>query len=282
MFSERDLPVDLEEVREAHVPGAVVLDCENDFETLAPDRAETLGLFVESLDPQSYPESWLPEDAPELLRRYASDAFTVGLPGDGGVTWTAQTTPPVVLVKARTAGSPDAFRDFLIAEALVEAGLAVRGSGLADREGGLANRDGGLALPEQFLGFFGERYRALAAATTLSPADTYQLAVALYDAYRGLHTRGTFREWADDQERLHEAWRDAGERLQPRLDDLSREVATGRTSFPAAAELACSGVKHDCDLPTPFGALDTEAYRDAGAEYAVRWAEKTFEQLDDA
>ena len=259
MFSERDLPADLEAVREAHVPGAVVLDCETDFETLAPDRAETLGLFVESLDPQSFPESWLPDDAPALLRRYASETFTVGMPGDGGVTWTAQTTPPVVLVKARTAGSPEGFRDFLVAEALVEAGLA---------------------LPEQFLGFFGERYRALAEATTLSPADTYQLAVALYDAYLGLHTRETFRGWADERPRLHEAWRDAGERLQPRLDGVSSEVATGRTTFPAAAELACSGAKHGCDLPTPFGALDTEAYRESGAEYAVLWAEKTFERLD--
>ena len=267
MFTERDLPADLEAVREEHTPGAVVLDCENDFETLAPDRAETLGLFVESLDPLSFPESWLPTDAPALLRRYASEAFTVGLPGDGGVTWTAQTTPPVVLVKARTAGSPEAFRDFLVAEALVEAGLATR--------------DNGPALPEQFLGFFGERYRELAAATTLSPTDTYQLAVALYDAFRGLHARETFRAWSDDQPRLHEAWRDAGERLQPRLDGMTSEVATGQTAFPAAAELACSGVKHGCDLPTPFGALDTAAYRESGAEYAVLWAEKTFERLDD-
>ncbi|MFC5971304.1 hypothetical protein ACFPYI_08190 [Halomarina salina] len=260
MFEARDLSTDLETVRESHAPGAVVLDCENDFETLGPERAETLGLFVESLEPRSYPESWVPSDAPELLRRYAGEPFTVGMPGDGGVTWTAQTTPPVVLVKARTAGSPDAFRDFLVAEALVEAGSG---------------------HPEHFLGFFGERYPNLAEATTLSPTDTYQLAVALYDAYLGLHTRETFREWADDLPRLHEAWRDAGDRLQPRLDGMSREVATGRTSFPAAAELACSGVKHGCDLPTPFGALDTEAYRDAGAEYAVRWAEKTFEQLAD-
>ncbi|MFD1513071.1 DUF7089 family protein [Halomarina rubra] len=265
MFDRRDLSPELQAVREAHAPGTVVLDCEGDFETLPPDAAETLGLFVDSLAPVSFPAEWLPDDAPELLRRYASETFTVGMPGDGGVTWTTQTTPPVVLVKARTTGSPEAFLDFLVAEALVEAGIAVR--------------DGGPPLPEQFLGFFGERYTDLAAATGLSPADTYQLANALYDAYLGLHTRPVFREWADDHPRLHEAWRDAGERLQPRLDGLAREVATGRTSFPAAAELACSGVKHGCDLPTPFGALDTAAYRDAGAEYAVVWARKTFEKL---
>ncbi|MWG34903.1 DUF7089 family protein [Halomarina oriensis] len=258
MFSNRDLPADLDAVRAAHTPGAVVLDCERDFETLPPDTAETLGLFVDRLEPASFPESWLPDDAPELLARYASETFTVGLPGDGGVTWTAQTTPPTVLVKARTTGSPEEFLDFLVAEALVEAGLGV---------------------PEGFLGFFGEQYVELAAATTLSPADTYQLAVALYDAYLGLHTRETFAGWADEHPRLHEAWHDAGERLQPRLDGLAREVATDRTAFPAAAELACSGVKHGCDLPTPFGALDTAAYRESGAEYAVVWARKTFEKL---
>ncbi|WP_368409326.1 DUF7089 family protein [Halomarina litorea] len=258
MFAPRDLPDDLAAVRETHVSDAVVLDCERDFETIPPAQAESLGVLVESLDPVSYPEAWLPVDAPDQLRRFAGGEFTVGMPGDGGVTWTRQTTPPTVFVKARTRGSPDDFLDFLVAEALVEAGLG---------------------LPEHFLGFFGESYPDLADATPLSPADTYQLAVALYDAYLGLHTRETFREWETDRPRLHAAWVDAGERLQPRLDGLSREVATGRTEFAAAAELACSGVKHDLDLPTPFGALDTEAYRDAGAEYAVTWARKTFERL---
>jgi hypothetical protein len=40
-------------------------------------------------------------------------------------------------------------------------------------------------------------------------------------------------------------------------------------------------VKHDLDLPAPFSALDTAAYRDHGADYAVRWANKTFEKLDE-
>jgi hypothetical protein len=260
MFAERDLPPELEAVRETTVPGALVLDCERDFETLPPAQAETLGMFVDSLDPVSYPEAWLPDDAPEALVRFAGEEFTVGMPGDGGVTWTRQTDPPTVFVKARTRGSPEAFLDFLVGEALVEAGLG---------------------LPEHFLGFFEESYPDLRSATPLSSADTYQLAVALYDAYLGRFTCSEFREWEGDHPRLHEAWLDAGERLQPRLDDLSREVATGRTEFAAAAELACSGVKHDLDLPTPFGALDTEAYVDAGPEYAVAWARKTFDQLTD-
>ncbi|WP_254542856.1 DUF7089 family protein [Halomarina pelagica] len=280
MFSRRDLPDDLASVRETHVPGALVLDCEADFETLPPAQAEELGLLVDSLDPVSYPEEWLPPDAPAQLRAYAGRDFTVGMPGDGGVTWTRQTAPPTVLVKARTEGSPGDFVDFLVGEALVEAGLG---------------------LPEHFLGFFEERYREFAAAVDpsgasapadatasdassgrtagLSPADTYQLAVALYDAYLGLHTREAFRGWASDRPRLHAAWADAGQRLQPRLSGLSREVATDRTDFATAAELACAGLKHDLDLPTPFGALDTEAYREYGADYAVTWARKTFEKL---
>ena len=261
MFAPRDLPADLASVRETHVPEALVLDCERDFETIPPAQAETLGMLVDSLDPCSAPEEWLPADAPDQLRRFAGEEFTIGMPGDGGVTWTRQTRPPTVFVKARTRGSPEDFLDFLIGEALVEAGLD---------------------HPEHFLGFFGEQYRDLADATPLSPADTYQLAVALYDAYLGLDTRETFRGWADERPRLHAAWVDAGERLQPRLDGLSREVATGRTEFAAAAELACSGVKHGLDLPTPFGALDTAAYRHAGPEYAVTWARKTFEQLSGA
>ncbi|MFC7156086.1 hypothetical protein ACFQPA_11570 [Halomarina halobia] len=258
MFSQRDLPDDLAAVRETHAPGALVLDCEGDFETLPPARAEDLGLLVDSLDPVSYPGEWLPPDAPAQLRAYAGRDFTVGMPGDGGVTWTRQTVPPIVLVKARTEGSPEDFVAFLIAEALVQAGLG---------------------LPEHFLGFFEGRYRDLAAAARLPPVDTYQLAAALYDAYLGLHTRETFRGWESDRPRLHAAWADAGERLQPRLSGLSREVAIGRTDFAAAAELACSGVKHDLDLPTPFGALDTSAYRERGADYAVAWARKTFERL---
>lgn len=259
MFGERELSGELDEVRDAHASGALVFDAESDFETLDPDVAENLGLRVDSLSPLSYPAEWVPEDAPRALHRLASGTFTIGAPGDGGVTWTRQTDPPVVLVKPRLEGSPTGFVEFLVAEALVEAGSD---------------------LPEQFLGFFGERYDDLDAGTPLSPADTYQLAVALFDAFVGLHTRDVFRDWVDERPALYEQWADAGGRLEPRLADLPGEVATGGTDFADAAEFACSAVKHGLDLPAPFAALDTTTYRHHGAEYGVRWAEKTFETLE--
>ncbi|WP_256685583.1 DUF7089 family protein [Halococcus qingdaonensis] len=259
MFDRRALSDDLAAVRDEHAPDALVLDTERDFETLDPAVAESLGPLCESLDPVSHPAEWLPANAPEILANYASDSFTIGMPGDGGVAWTTQTVPPTVLVKPRLAGSPEPFIEFLIAETLVEIGLDE---------------------PEQFLGFFGEHYRDLDAATSLAPAGTYQLAAALYDAYLGRATRDVFADWDDDHPDLHAAWVDAGERLVPRLTELPSEIATGETSFAAAAELACSAVKHDLDVPTPFGALDTRAYREYGPDYAVEWAEKTFAELD--
>ena len=260
-FTDRDLPAALAAVREDHAPGALVLDSARDFETLPSARAEDLGLLVDSLDPLSYPDSWLPPDAPELLVRYASDEFTVGAPGDGGVAWTRQTDPPVVVVKPRLEGSPESFVDFLVAEALVQVGL--------DR-------------PEHFLGFFEARYPDLATTVgdRLDPVETYQLAAALYDAYLGLHTRETFATWDDAYPDLFEAWVDAGERLEPRLGDLPGDLATGNTEFGDAAELACAAVKHGTEPPTPFGALDSPAYREYGADFAVQWAETTFEKLD--
>mgnify|MGYP007131734968 CR=1 FL=1 len=120
----------------------------------------------------------------------------------------------------------------------------------------------------------------------ITPADRYQLANAVYDAYVGLHTRETFEDWdattaegGTDLTPLYDAWVDAGERLEPRLSGLAREVATGETSFPAAAGLACSAVKHGIDPPTPFGALDTDAFREYGADYAIKWADKTMSTL---
>jgi hypothetical protein len=260
-FTERDLSPALSAVRDDHAPGALVLDSARDFETLPSARAEDLGLLVDALDPVSYPDAWLPSDAPELLVRYASEAFTVGAPGDGGVAWTRQTDPPVVLVKPRLEGSPEPFVDFLVAEALVQVGLA---------------------LPEHFLGFFEDRYPDLAATVgdRLDPVETYQLAAALFDAYVGLYTRETFAGWDDDYPDLFDAWVDAGERLEPRLGDLPGDLATGSTEFGDAAELACAAVKHGTEPPTPFGALDSSAYREYGADFAVQWAEKTFEKLD--
>jgi len=263
VFEQRDLSPALETVRERHAPGALVLDVQGDFETLPPAVAENLAPLVEAFDPLEYDPAWVPDSAPEQLHRLAGDEFTVGAPGDGGVAWTRQTRPPTVFVKPRLEGSLDDFVEFLVAEALVAAGTG---------------------LPEHFLGFFRERYPALA-ETGLSPADAYQLANALYDAYVGLHTRDTFREWGSEDPGLaplHEAWLDAGSRLEPRLEGLAGEVARGETSFAAAAELACSAVKHGIEPPTPFGALATETYREHGAVLAVRWAEKTLDALRDA
>lgn len=260
MFSERALDGDVAAVRETYAPDAVVLNAATDFETLDPAAAEDLLLVTDSVAPLSLDPSWLPDSAPDQLGRYAGSEFTVGLPGDGGVAWTTQTEPVCVIVKPRLETSPDAFVDFLVAEAIVEASLGE---------------------PEQFVEFFGGRYRDLAAVTDprIGPTGTYQLAVALYDAYLGLQTREAFETWADDYPDLYDAWTDAGERLQPRLGDLSTELARGQTDFAAAAELACSALKHGLELPAPFAALDTAAYGDHGADYAVRWAEKTFDQL---
>ncbi|WP_372910440.1 hypothetical protein [Salinigranum sp.] len=259
-FERRSLTGEVAAVREAYAPDSLVLDVGRDFETLPPAVAEDLGLLADSLAPASYPSEWLPDDVPETLAHYASSDFTIGLPSDGTVVWTRQTVPPTVLVKFRARGTPDEFLQFLLAEAFVELSLDV---------------------PESFLPFFGERYVALDAAVGSGPADVFQVAAALYDAWVGLQTREVFAGWGDDYPDLYDSWRDAGDRLAGRLDDLPAEVARGKTSFAAATEYACSAVKHDLDPPAPFAALDTQAYRDHEAEYAVRWAEKTFAQLRD-
>ncbi|MFC7026734.1 hypothetical protein ACFQJ5_02625 [Halomicroarcula sp. GCM10025324] len=261
MFTERSLSGELAGVRETHAPGALVVDCEQDFETLDPAVAEDLLLLTDRVDPLSYDPSWVPTDSPEELHRFAGSDFTIGMPGDGGIAWTHQTDPPCVFVKPRLAGSPDDFVDFLLAEALVQAGLGE---------------------PEHFLGFFEAEYPAFAdvARPHMGPADTYQLAAALYDAYIGLQTRPVFADWDDEYPRLFDAWVDAGERLEPRLDDLVGEVARGQTGFAPAAELACSALKHGLDLPAPFAALDTDAYGDHGPDYAIQWTETTFEKLE--
>ncbi len=259
MFEKRDLSAELAEIRSEHAPSALVFDVRRDSETLPPTLAENLLPVVDGIDPLTYDESWIPPDAPETLTRIAGGEFTIGAPGDGGVTWSRQTSPPIALIKPRLEGSPAGFVDFLIAEALVEIGLGV---------------------PEHFLGFFGDSYRSLADAVPLSSADTYQLAAALFRADVGRLTYPIFAEWADTTPQLHAEWIDAGERLVPRLSTLSRDVALGKTEFADAAELACSAVKHDIDLPTPFDALDTAAYEQHGAAFAVKWAEKTFDALD--
>jgi len=260
MFRHRALSAVLSTAREQYASEAVVLDVAQDFETLPPAVAEDLGLLVETLDPATYPVEWLPDNAPRALKQYASTTFTVGMPGDGTVVWTAQTEPPTVLLKKRAEGTPDAFLEFLVAEAFVQIDCAVA---------------------EHFLSFFGEQYAALAAQTGLGPADTYQIAAALFEGWVGLQTRQVFESWNDDPafESLYETWFDAGQRLDGRLSDLSRAVAHGEMTFPEATEYACSAIKHGRELPTPFAALDTDVYREYGAEYAVQWADKTIMAL---
>ncbi|WP_302082069.1 DUF7089 family protein [Salinibaculum rarum] len=260
MFSERTLDGDVAAVRDEHAPDTLVFDCERDFETIPPAQAEELGLLVDTVDPASAPAEWVPEDAPELLHRFAGEQFTIGMPGDGSVVWTRQTDPPAVFVKPRLEGSPEPFVDFLLAEAFVEVGLDE---------------------PEQFLQFFGPSYPEFhaAAAPVLEPTETYQVATACYDAYLGLQTRDIFAGWDDTHSSLFGAWLDAGERLEPRLSGLSTAMARGETDFGDAAELACSAVKHAAELPAPFSALDADAYREHGPSYAVQWAERTFEAL---
>ncbi|OTF06381.1 hypothetical protein EXE41_16060 [Halorubrum sp. SD690R] len=285
MFSPRALDDDIEAVRDQYAPGSPVLDVESDFETLPPAAAEDLGLFVDALDPASYPAEWLPEAVPDLLGKHAGPAFTVGLPGDGTVVRTAQTDPPAVLVKRRAEGTPEDFLAFLVAERLVQIDC--------DPAPGAVSGGDSTGLPETFLPFFGERYRDLDAAirrpdpetgastTGFGPADVFQVANALFDAWVGLHTRDTLASWESEHPRLYDAWVDAGKRLSGRLGELSGEVARGDTEFPSATEYACSAVKHDLDLPAPYAALDTTAYRDRGAAYAVAWTEKTFAALLD-
>jgi len=258
MFTTRECPESIETIRERHAPDALILDCENDFETIPGAQAEELGLVTDSLAPATYPQEWVPSDAPDILSRYVGSDLLIGMPGDGSVVWTHQTEPPVVLIKPRVEGSPDAFVDFLIAEALVEVGLDE---------------------PEHFIGFFEAQYPDFADATrgVLDPAETYQLAAACYDGYLGLQTRKVF---ADFEGELFDAWLDAGERLEPRLENLTTLISRGEMSFAAAAELACSAIKHAGEIPAPFGALDADAYLDHGPDYAIEWASRTLKALE--
>jgi hypothetical protein len=258
MFTERSVSTAVESVRDEHAPDALVLDCERDFETLPPEQAEELALVTDRLDPVTAPDAWLPPDAPEILQTYASETFTVGMPGDGSVVWTRQTDPPTLICKPRIDESPADFRDFLIAEALVQVGLD---------------------SPEHFLGFFGEQYPAFASAgrDQFDPTELYQLGAACYDAALGRQTRDVFAAWDGD---LFDAWLDAGDHIEARVSDLPGALARGETSFPQATELACSAVKHAAELPAPFDALDTTVYLDHGPEYAVAWLERTLEELE--
>jgi len=253
MLSERSLSGALAAVRSARTPDAIVLDAERDFETLSPEGLSELREYVEGPTPHPAEADWLPEEAPELLGVLVGPDPVVGMPGDGAVAWTPRTDPPVVIVKGRTEGSPAAFMEFLLAEALVELGVD---------------------LPEHFLDFFGSDFPEFVEGLGADPATAYQIAVAVCEAYRGHHTRPVFEGWAGEHESLHDAWLDAGDRLDERLDGLAVEVAGGQTAFADAAELACAGVKHGLDVPTPFSPLGSAAFEEYGASFAVKWAEK--------
>lgn len=258
MFEGRAVSAPVDRVRDRQVPDALVLDCDHDFQTLPVAEAEELGLVVDSLDPLAHSPSWLPSDAPSVLENAVSQELAIGMPGDGSVTWTRQTDPPVVLCKPRLDETPEAFADFLVAEALVQIGVEAA---------------------EDTLAFFGDEYPAFdnAAGSFLDGVETYQVARASYEGYLGVQTRETFANWEGP---LFEAWLDAGEQLADRLSDLSAAMASGRTSFGDAAEIACSAVKHAGDIPPPFTALDAEVYLDHGPDYAVEWLDRTVTALE--
>ncbi len=258
MFTERTLTEPLEAVRETHAPEALVFDCAQNFETLPSAQAEELGLVIDAFHPHEYKHEWLPPDAPDALVTYVDSELAIGMPEDGSVVWTRQTDPPIVFCKPILDESPDAFAEFLIAEALVESGLGE---------------------PEQFLGFYEGEYRAFADGVRekLSPGETYQLAAACYTAYLGLQTRDIFAQWDDP---LFSAWVDAGERLEGRLAELPSAIARGQTSFTDGAELACSAIKHGGEIPMPFQALDASVYLEHGAAYAVEWATRTVSAVE--
>lgn len=254
MFSQTVLDADLERFREETCPEALVLTTERDFEVMPQDWLYELALVTDDIrtgvDPVD--PSWVPEDAPSIAHRLADGDPLIGLPGDGSLTRTRTTEPPLVILKPRSETVPDTFRRFLIAEALVDLG--------ADH-------------PDHALAFFKETYPRFDAVVDNEPVATYQLAVALFAAWRGLNNRTVFRNWAEPFPSLHAAWQDAGDRLRDRLETLPEALARGDLTFPTATELAANGIKHDLELPAPFAAFDVSAYRQEGPEFAIRWAE---------
>ena len=259
MFHPYGLREDLDDLRNELAPSTQILECDREFESMPEDWIYELAFVTDSIAPVTYPADWIPENAPSALDRYADTEPAIGLPGDGGVTWTANTDPSLVIVKPRLTGAPEDFRDFLVAEAILQLSLD---------------------HPETAIEFFGESYPALQTATNDNVDLTFRLAVSLFDGWQGLETREQFRKWADRYPRLHDAWADAGEQLQPRIDSLPMLLSNRSLRFGEATELACSAIKHDLDLPSPFAALDVAAYRERGSEFAVRWTERTLEQLD--
>ena len=258
MFSEYALGEDLIELCENTDCDTLVVESQRDFEALPEDALFEVALLTEDISPTPCPESWLSEDSPQTLSRLTKNDLAIGLPGDGSVTWTAQTTPPLIIIKPRIAGAPTDFKDFLIAEAILQ-----------------LSRD----HPEHLLSFFREDYRSLEGAVNGDSDLSYRLAIALYRGWQGLDTRASFQTWEEKYPRLGAAWSSAGGHLEGRVSELPTLLADGTMGFGAATELACSALKHDISLPAPFRALDVESFRDHGARFAIKWAERTYAQL---
>lgn len=253
MFTRRDLPSDLDALRSAHAEDAYILNCDREFETMPSDWVYDLALITDDVTPLGHPDSWIPSDVPASIQRLRGRDLAIGMPTDGSVAWTRQTDPPAIFVKPRAAGIPDDFRDFLIAEAIVEVGMEV---------------------PETPLCFFEGEYGAVHDHVG-DPQEAFQIAAALRVAWIGLHARERFRGWTETYPRLGEAWADAGARLESRVTELDTLVGANRMSMANATELACSALKHDISLPAPFDALDVDAFADQGAPFARRWVERT-------
>lgn len=253
MFTERTLSSDLADLLEDVSPQTQVLDCEQEFETMPADWVYELALITDDIHSLGYPDSWVPDDAPNAAQRTTGANPVIGMPDDGSVAWTRQTDPPFVFVKPRASGLPDEFRDFLIAEAIVE-----------------VSRD----IPETPVGYFAETYRTVH-ETVESPMVAFQLAAALRRGWIGLHTRETFAEWDEPKPRLHAAWADAGDRLVDRVEEIPTLMAEGQLGFADGTELACNAIKHDISLPSPWAAVDVDTFAEHGAPFAVRWIEES-------
>ena len=259
MFSTYDLTGELAALQNELVSELLVLRSDEEFETMPTDWLYELALVTDDITPHSYASEWIPATAPKPLHQFTGADPVIGAPGDGGITWTTQTSPPIVFLKPRAEGIPDTFREFLLAEAILDIHLA---------------------HPEHPLDFFRAEYPALHEATRDDPGLAYRLSGALCEAWCGIGRRPVFEEWSDTYPAIHDAWEDAGNRLADRILNLPAELAQGSTGFVSAAELACSGVKHGIELPPPFDALTVSAYRDHGPSFAVKWTEKTFAGFD--
>lgn len=253
MFTRRDLPDDLADIRTEHAARARVLETDREFETMPQDWIYDLAMITEDIQALRHPTSWVPDDAPAALQRTTGRNPAIGLPTDGTVAWTRQTDPPLVFVKPRAEGLPAGFRDFLIAEALLEVGIQA---------------------PETPICFFRDEYPAVHGVFD-DPQDAFQSAAALTTAWIGGQTRETFLTWAETSPRLYDVWEDAGSRLRGRIEELDSLIASGQLRMPDATELACSAIKHDLALPAPFDALDVEAYIEQGAPFGRRWIEES-------